>query len=542
MTMYLLYESAAGYALFERLENEEIGEQEQGIQDSVKDLARFGKMIKLKAFAPFPSAEAALENINAVSDSIVSDDLRNFLEMNLPKVSAKKKGGKNAPFVVAVSEEKLGGAISDALNITCEKNKSTAELLRGVRVHFDKFIKGLRDGDLGKSQLGLAHSYSRSKIKFNVNRVDTMITQSISLLDQMDKDINTFAMRIREWYSYHFPELVRITPDNISFARIVKIVGNKSTLTKSDSPQMAAIEEVLQDEDKALQVFQAAQISMGQDISEIDLCNVLLFATRVVSLAEFRAKLFAYLSTKMHNVAPSLSSLIGEVVGARLISQAGSLTKLAKYPASTIQILGAEKALFRALKTKGNTPKYGLIFNSSFIGKAAPKNKGRISRYLANKCAIASRMDAFADEPSDKYGEIMKKQVEDRLSFYENGSACMKNAEAMAMAKELLGDAAGDDDAMDVVEKKSKKKSSSSSSSKKKKRSSKGGDESSSSSSSSSGKKRKRSSSSASAEDSSSSSSSTKKSSSKKKRRSSSAEDGEPKKKSSSKKKKSSKE
>merc|ERR1711944_281766 len=102
---------------------------------------------------------------------------------------------------------------------------------------------------------------------------------------------------------------------------------------------------------------------------------------------------------KMGAVAPSLAALIGDVVGARLISHAGSLTKLAKYPASTVQILGAEKALFRALKKKGNTPKYGLIFHSTFIGRAGTKNKGRISRYLANKAAIASRIDCSSDEP-----------------------------------------------------------------------------------------------------------------------------------------------
>ena len=89
----------------------------------------------------------------------------------------------------------------------------------------------------------------------------------------------------------------------------------------------------------------------------------------------------------MSAVAPNLSALIGDVVGARLISHAGSLTNLAKCPASTIQILGAEKALFRALKTTGNTPKYGLIFHSKFIGRAAAKDKGRISR-----CARAARV------------------------------------------------------------------------------------------------------------------------------------------------------
>lgn len=96
-----------------------------------------------------------------------------------------------------------------------------------------------------------------------------------------------------------------------------------------------------------LQVIDAAKASMGQDISAIDLINIETFARRVISLAEYRQKLHTYLNDKMHTVAPNLSALIGEMVGARLISHAGSLTNLAKYPASTVQILGAEKALFR---------------------------------------------------------------------------------------------------------------------------------------------------------------------------------------------------
>merc|ERR1712176_1004958 len=114
---------------------------------------------------------------------------------------------------------------------------------------------------------------------------------------------------------------------------------------------------------------------------------------------------------KMDLVAPNLAELVGELVGARLISHAGSLTNLAKYPASTVQILGAEKALFRALKTKSNTPKYGLIFHSTFIGRAAAKNKGRISRYLANKASIASRIDCFSEAPSKAFGEVLRDQV-----------------------------------------------------------------------------------------------------------------------------------
>merc|ERR1712150_203899 len=143
-----------------------------------------------------------------------------------------------------------------------------------------------------------------------------------------------------------------------------------------------------------------------------------------------------YLKDKMHNVAPNLAALIGEQVGARLISHAGSLTNLAKYPASTVQVLGAEKALFRALKTRGNTPKYGLIFHSTFIGRAGAKNKGRISRYLANKCSIASRIDCFSETPTDMFGKKLHEQVEDRLKFYETGEAPMKNVDVMKQAVE----------------------------------------------------------------------------------------------------------
>ena len=267
-------------------------------------------------------------------------------------------------------------------------------------------------------------------------------------------------MRAREWYSWHFPELARIVKDNVMYARVAQLVGPRSSLSDEKLPELAAI---TLDEPMAQDVLDASRISMGMDISEVDLANVSHFTSRLVSLAEYRGQLFSYLQEKMDIVAPNLAALIGEVVGARLISHAGSLVNLAKSPASTIQILGAEKALFRALKTKGNTPKCacaqrrvrsvwtypfgeiltprprlplprpadGLIFHSSFIGRAAAKNKGRISRYLANKCAIASRIDSFSDASTNKFGLKLKEQVEQRLTFYETGAAPEKNLDVM---------------------------------------------------------------------------------------------------------------
>ena len=148
----------------------------------------------------------------------------------------------------------------------------------------------------------------------------------------------------REWYGWHFPELVKIISDNALYARLAKQIKNKSELTDAD---LTTLEDIVQDPIKAKQIIDAARASMGTDISEVDMSNIEAFAERVISLTDYRKRLHGYLVSKMHQVAPNLSALIGEMVGARLIAHAGSLTNLSKYPASTVQILGAEKALFR---------------------------------------------------------------------------------------------------------------------------------------------------------------------------------------------------
>eukprot|EP00955_Chlamydomonas_euryale_P085206 364068-Chlamydomonas_euryale.AAC.13 len=138
---------------------------------------------------------------------------------------------------------------------------------------------------------------ARAQVKFNVNKVDNMIIQAIALLDTLDKDVNTFVMRVREWYSWHFPELVKVVPDNYQYARIALLVKDKSTLVESDE-KLAALAEIVGDEDKAREVIDAAKASMGQDISPIDLINIERFASRVISLAEYRQKLHTYLLDK----------------------------------------------------------------------------------------------------------------------------------------------------------------------------------------------------------------------------------------------------
>ncbi|KAF7014290.1 hypothetical protein CFC21_028308 [Triticum aestivum] len=455
MALYLLFESASGYALFHAHGIDEIGQSVDAVRSTVLDLKRFSKAVKLAGFTPFLSAVDALNQCNAISEGIMTDELRNFLELNLPKV----KEGKKAKFTVGVMEPKVGSHITEATGIPCQSNDYVQELLRAVRLHFDQFIEQLKPSDLEKAQLGLGHSYSRAKVKFNVNRVDNMVIQAIFLLDTLDKDVNSFSMRVREWYGWHFPELVKIVNDNYLYAKLAKFVVNKSDLSEKDIPALA---DLIGDEDKAKEIVEAAKASMGQDLSPVDLINVQQFAQRVMNLSEYRKNLYEYLVTKMNDIAPNLTSLIGEMVGARLISHAGSLSNLAKCPASTLQILGAEKALFRALKTRGNTPKYGLIFHSSFIGRASTKNKGRMARYLANKCSIASRIDCYSDMSSSIFGEKLREQVEERLDFYDKGVAPRKNLDVMKAAIDGLTNTEDDDgkENGDTSVKKSKKKKS----------------------------------------------------------------------------------
>ena len=334
--LFVLHESAAGYALFEVVAFEEIGALLEGSMDTVTDLDRFSRAVKLKAFQPFESAEDALLSINAVSEHSCTDGLHAFLEMNLPKIK-KKKEGKAPAFALGVIDPGLATAIADGIpGLSCRSDETVREVIRGCRLHLTHYVKGLGAGSQEQAQLGLGHSYSRGKVKFNPARSDNMIIQSIALLDQMDKDLNTFAMRVREWYSWHFPELKELVKDNYMYARCAAFIRDKHTLCPGgevkeegngeedgDEPEdkLPGLVEIIGDEDVANAVVVAARTSMGMDCSVVDMVNIVNFTQRMVKLAEYRKQLALYLTDKMSIVAPNLSALIGDTVAARLISK-----------------------------------------------------------------------------------------------------------------------------------------------------------------------------------------------------------------------------
>ena len=181
---FVLFESASGYALCEVVEFEEIGSGLKETQAMVCDLKRFSRCVKLKAFCPFESAEQALANINAISEHIVPDELKDFLELQLPDV---KKSKKSKNFSLGLVDANFGAAVQQATGFPCKSDDTIREILRGVRTHLSHFIKELANGNIEQAQLGLGHSYSRAKVKFNPGREDNMIIQAICLLDQLDK-------------------------------------------------------------------------------------------------------------------------------------------------------------------------------------------------------------------------------------------------------------------------------------------------------------------------------------------------------------------
>lgn len=370
--------------------------------------------LKLKNFQKYDSAATALEEAAAIIEGKVTPRLSSLLD----SIKDEKKVS------LAVADPKLGVAIGKipGLEIKAIADSSTADLYRAIRTHLPSLIPGLVPEDVNTMSLGLSHSLARHKLKFSPDKIDTMIVQAIALLDDLDKELNTYAMRVKEWYGWHFPEMAKILNDNLAYAKVVVKMGMRENWEASD------LAEILPEEIETA-VKSAADRSMGTEITQEDLENIQALAEQVVSFTEYRQQLASYLSARMQAIAPNLTTLVGDLVGARLIAHAGSLMNLSKSPASTIQILGAEKALFRALKTKHDTPKYGLIYHASLIGQATGKNKGKMARVLAAKAAIGLRVDALQD-----WGEHEEDIPEDEKAAL--GLSCRFNLERKLAAME----------------------------------------------------------------------------------------------------------
>jgi len=416
--MLVLFETPAGYAVFKLMDEGKLAKSDSLYED-FESIDKARNVVKLKQFQKFEDTTEALSAATAAVEGKMSKSLKKLL---------KKVIAEDAHEKLAVADAKLGGSIQEKLDLSCVYDSKIGELMRCIRSQISGLISGLPDKEMAAMELGLAHSLSRYKLKFSPDKIDTMIVQAVSLLDDLDKELNNYIMRCREWYGWHFPELGKIITDNLAFVRTVELMGTRENAKSID------LSDVLPEEVEE-KVKEAAEISMGTEISGEDIINIKHLCQQVVEIQEYRSQLYEYLKNRMMAIAPNLTVLVGELVGARLIAHAGTLMNLAKHPASTVQILGAEKALFKALKTKHDTPKYGLIYHAQLVGQSGTKLKGKVSRMLAAKASLACRVDALGEETNTDLGIEHRAKVESRIRQLEGGEITKISATAKQSAK-----------------------------------------------------------------------------------------------------------
>ncbi|MBS7633497.1 C/D box methylation guide ribonucleoprotein complex aNOP56 subunit [Candidatus Bathyarchaeota archaeon] len=311
--------------------------------------------------------------------------------------------------VFVFENENLAKEVRQKLDVATESSEATevAEALRsnmGQLAIEAGFVKDSEEFNTWMHNVSM--EIAKLRVKGAVEKRDLLVAQAIQMLDDLDKVINLFMGRLREWYGIHFPELDRLVDKHETYARLVLVIGNRDNyalemLEKEGIPQL-----------KAQQIVNSAEKSMGADLEEEDLARIQEISKSILDLFALRQTLETYLDKTMEEVAPNTKMLVGSLLGARLIAIAGGLTNLARKPASTIQVLGAEKALFRSMKTGTRPPKHGLIFQHGVLHDAKKWQRGKIARAVAGKLAIAARADAFGGR---MIGEELKSGLEKRI-------------------------------------------------------------------------------------------------------------------------------
>ena len=278
------------------------------------------------------------------------------------------------------------------------------------------FAENEYDAHLQLRQFAL--DFSSSKVRRISEKLDLHISQSINALDELDKIINVIGARLREWYGLHFPELDYLIQNIFTYAEIVKLAGNRNNI------DLNMLENLGIESKRAEMILVAVQRSKGGDILEENLSIIKKLANEVIMQTELRKILAHQIEEMMEKIAPNIKELLTATVGARLMAKAGSLQKLSVMPASTIQIIGAEKALFRSLKTGAPPPKHGILFQHPILHSAPKWQRGKMARAIASKVAIAGRIDLFRNGEKDlhiseqlnkRIAEIQEKYKEPRL-------------------------------------------------------------------------------------------------------------------------------
>ncbi len=298
--------------------------------------------------------------------------------------------------------KKLRKKFEKATFKTQTPNRAGKELRNSIR----EIANSSEREDISKYLSEVNLEMTRKKIKEEVSEKDKIVIESINTIDELDRTINSLYEKIRDWYSIHFPELERHISDYSDYMDIVMELGKRENFTKEKLTDLGL------SENDAEKIQKDAQNSIGAKLEENDIDIIKKNIEKVKGLQKVREKNSEYIENLMDKVAPNLKSLVGSLIGARLISLAGGLEDLAKMPSSTVQVLGAEKALFRSLQKGGKPPKHGVIFQHPEIRGSPEHLRGKIARALAGKLTIAARVDSV----SGRYiGDSLNEELNERI-------------------------------------------------------------------------------------------------------------------------------
>ena len=299
------------------------------------------------------------------------------------------------------SFEGLNGSICDDITFLKECRENMIQFWMDSKIPFT--AKKITDRAKILSEIMI-----KAQIAESATQEDFQVKQAVDTIDDIDKSVNFFSSRLREWYGLHFPELTdKLIGDNIQFARFVSKVGLRSNFT----PEILQREIGLK-EDRAIFLTEKAQRSMGGLLSPTDFQSIQDLANRILDLRAYHEKLENYISETLGRITPNLKAVIGAPITAKLISIAGSLERLSSMSSSTIQVLGAEKALFKAMRAGGDTPKYGIIFQWNKIRGEKSYLRGKVARMVAGKISILAKVDYYKGEfIGDQYKANIDKKI-----------------------------------------------------------------------------------------------------------------------------------
>jgi nucleolar protein 56 len=357
-----------------------------------------GSLVASKKF------DNAIRSYRLIKSGVTPDEIRWFIE----KLRSFEPVLTNDASVVAILRQAgLNSQLMSEDQQQCIQNNKPSFIVKaGFASNEQEAMQALRE---------FAINLSSSRVKEASEQLDLHIIQSINALDELDKIINTVGARMREWYGLHFPELDNLIQSLVVYAEMVSKAGLRENITM----------EILQStglQDKKVEVIlDAAKRSKGGDMTPENLAIVKRLADQVIAQSDLRRVLADHIEVAMESVAPNVKELLTATVGARIIAKAGSLARLAMLPASTIQILGAEKALFRALKTGARPPKHGLLFQHPLIHSAPKWQRGKIARAIASKVTIAARIDYYRHNGKDStiYDKLNSRINEIREKYRE---------------------------------------------------------------------------------------------------------------------------